>query len=162
MSAGTQLEHGEGCSCARCTGFAAGHDLSLRHGAYSSSLRLSVRADELAGELRSVVPGYSPADEPAVRLLAIVLTRIEKATAALDRLDEAAAEELTLYVGDQAQSLQRLREDCRGWVNTARRLANDLGLTPTSRARLGLDVARTGDALERYLAEHYPEEASGA
>jgi hypothetical protein len=105
------------------------------------------------------VPAYSPADEAMVRLLALVLARIERAVAALDRLDDASeGSELKLYLGDSAQSFQRLREDCRGWVNTARRLSNDLGLSPTSRAKLGLDVARTGDALERYLAEHYPAE----
>ena len=154
-----ELRHGDGCQCVRCTGFLAGHDLSLRHGAYSSSLRLAPRADELAAELRKVVPGYSPADEPMVRLLALVLARIERASAALEKVDDAAdGKELTAYLGDGAESLRRLREDSRGWINTARRLANDLGLTPTSRAKLGLDIARTGDVLAEYLAHAYPAE----
>lgn len=154
-----ELQHGPECSCVRCTGFQAGHDLSLKHGAYSSSLRLAPRADELAAELRAVVPGYSVADEAMVRLLAIVLARVERATAALERVDDVAdGNELVAYSGEAADSLRRLREDSRGWINTARRLANDLGLTTTSRAKLGLDLSRTGDVLERYLAHAYPAE----
>ena len=157
--AGSALTHGPECQCVRCTGFPAGHDLSLRHGAYSSSLRLAPRADELAAELRQVVPGYSAADEAMVRLLALVLARIERATAALEKVDDAAeGNEVAAYTGEAAEPLRRLREDSRGWINTARRLANDLGLTPTSRAKLGLDIARTGDALAEYLAVAYPAE----
>lgn len=138
--------------------FAEGNELAVQHGAYST-LHLAPRAAELAAELRAVVPAYSPADEPMVRMLAIVLARVERATAALEKVDDAAeGNEVGVYLGDGAESMRRLREDSRGWINTARRLANDLGLTPTSRARLGLDIARTGDVLAEYLAENYPAE----
>src|SRR5438132_1500325 len=61
--------HGDRCDCPGCTGFLPGHTHSMRHGAYSSSLRLSPRTEELAAELREVVPLYSPADEVVIRLL---------------------------------------------------------------------------------------------
>jgi hypothetical protein len=122
-------------------------------------ISLAPRAAEIAEALRPIVPNYSPSDEPVVGLLAVVLTRVERATAALERVDEATeGHELSANTNaDGAATLQRLRADLHAWVNTARRLANDLGLTPTSRARLGLDLARTGDELRRYLDERYPE-----
>ena len=134
--------HGDGCECTRCRGFERGNGLALRHGAYSM-LTQAPRAGEIADELREIVPTYSPADEPAVRLLALMLGRIELASAALDQLDETA----------DAAKLQRLRQDALGWVNAARRLMNDLGMTPTSRARLGLDLVRTEDTLVQLAAE---------
>lgn len=104
----------------------------VRHGAYSK-LQLGSRTSEIADELREDVVGYRPADEVVLRLLALCLARLE---AAMTALEEAAPAEL-----------ERLRLDARGWVNSARRLANDLGMTPTARARLGLDVARARQAV---------------
>jgi hypothetical protein len=154
---GELVKHGDGCPCTGCTGFLPGHSHSTKHGAYSSSLRLSPRTNELAAELREVVPLYSPADEVVIRLLALVLTRIELAAVALDRVDEASAgRELGAYAGtDAAQGLQRLREDLRRWVDTAARYATTLGLTPLSRARLGLDVALAKRTLGADLVERY-------
>ncbi len=129
--------HGPDCTCVRCAGFESGHALSLRHGAYAV-VALGPRVDELAGQVRELVPGYQPADEFAVRLLCLTMVRLERAEAALEQAEP----------GD----LARLRQDALGWANTMRRVLNDLGMTPTARARLGLDVARTGDAL-RSLAE---------
>jgi hypothetical protein len=127
--------------------------LEVRHGAYST-LRLAPRARELADEIRNVVPAFSPADEPMVRLLALTLARVEMATRALEVIDERAeGNEVTVYLGDSAESLRRLREDSRGWINTARRIANDLGMTPTSRAKLGLDLARTETELVDLIEE---------
>ena len=135
-----------------------GNQIALKHGA-NSTFAIAPRAAELAGELRQVVPTYSPADEVSVRLLAITLARIERAVAALERVDGAAGENpLGPYLGDSAEVMRWLRTDLRLWVASAGRLAESLGLTPTSRAKLGLDVARTGDALADYLAEHYPAE----
>jgi hypothetical protein len=112
--------------------FEAGNTASVRHGSYAV-VKLGPRVDELADELRELVPGFRPADEVALRLLGVCLARIEAASTALE---EAGPVEL-----------ERLRQDLRGWLNTARRLLNDLGMTPTARARLGLDVARMTQAV---------------
>jgi transcriptional regulator with XRE-family HTH domain len=148
-----EQKHGPDCTCTRCAGFGEGNELALKHGAYSS-LKLGPRVAELADEIREVAPVYSPADEAIVRLLATTLSRIERASVAIDVVDDkAAGKELAAYTGLSADSLQRLRSDLRGWINTARRLANDLGMTPTSRARLGLDIVRgRGEALRAHLA----------
>jgi hypothetical protein len=112
----------------------------LKHGAYSD-VRLGPRVAELADGLRELVPTYSPSDEPAVRLLALTLARLERAESAL----EAAS----------PNDLGRLRQDALGWANAARRLLNDLAMTPTARGRLGLDLTRAADVLGEYLdAKH--------
>jgi hypothetical protein len=96
-------------------------------------VKLGARADEIAAEIREVVPAYRPSDEITVRLLAVTLARSERAFAALE---DAAP-------GD----LARLEQDARGWVNRATALVDKLGMTPTARARLRLDVAQTARAL---------------
>jgi hypothetical protein len=122
--------------------FEPGHELSVKHGAYAN-VKLGNRVDELAAELQPLVPGYRPPDQIMVRLLALTLARIEAAVAALERVDEATAgKELVAYTSSSAAQLHRLREDLRGWINTARRLANDLGMGTVVRIRLGLDVAQ--------------------
>ena len=91
-------------------------------------VKLGERVEEIAELVRADVGSlYRPSDEIMVRLLAIVLARIEAASTALEQASP----------GD----LQRLEADLRGWINTARRIANDLGLSPTARGKLGLDVA---------------------
>jgi hypothetical protein len=161
VDAGEQTDldrrHGDDCQCVRCQGFAPGNELHRTHGAYASTLRLGERVSELAVEIRDSVPVYSPADEVVVRLLAVTLARIERASVAIDRVDdEAEGKEIDAYAGARGEQLQRLRSDLRGWINSARRLANDLGLTPTSRAKLGLDIARgRGEALRAHLASAY-------
>jgi hypothetical protein len=133
--------HGARCQCTRCTGFQPGHDLSTKHGAYAE-IKLGPRVNELAVDLRVLIPAYSPSDEPALRLLAMTLARLERAETAL----EAA----------EPEDLGRLRQDALGWANAARRLLNDLGMTPTARARLGLDLTRAkGEALRAHLEQAY-------
>jgi hypothetical protein len=73
--------------------FAPGHELSVRHGAYST-LWLTARADETVDALRSLATRYRENDEPMVRLLAATLARIEAAIEALD----AGGRRLPLYV----------------------------------------------------------------
>lgn len=142
--------HGPPCTlgeggrpCHRCAGFQSGHELATKHGAYSI-VKVSERAAELAADLGPLVPGYCSSDEPAVRLLAIMLARVERAEAALEEAGPA--------------DLQRLRQDALGWANASRRMMNDLGMTPTARARMGLDVARAkGAALAAHVADRYGE-----
>ena len=145
-------KHGPGCGCARCAGFQSGHELSLRHGAYAGVVRLAPRASEIADDLRPLVPVYTDSDEPTVRLLALAFARLERAGAALDEVDARTSRDLVPYTIADAAKLQRLRQDALGWLNAARRLANDLGLTPTSRARLGLNVVRAHAEAEATLA----------
>ena len=77
----------------------------------------------------------------------------ENSTSALSQ--RLAGDEPTL-----APDLSRLRQDLRAWIGLARRLANDLGLTPTSRAKLGLDIAATQRTLS--VIEYYQQrEAAG-
>jgi hypothetical protein len=132
--------------------FEPGNSAAVKHGAYASPVKLSARAAEIADAIRPTLPLYSPVDEPVLQLLGLTLTRIEKATAAIEEVDERAASELGPYVIDDASKLTALRADLRGWIGTARNLANDLGATPTARARLGLDIARTEDALDALMA----------
>jgi hypothetical protein len=133
--------------------FEVGNTIAVTHGSYSSVV-VGPRAQEIADELRAVVPVRSPADEPSIRLLAQTLAQVERATAALERLHEAMGERpLGPYMVEDAAKLQRLREDTRGWINTARRLCGDLGLTPTSRARLGVDLARIEPSLVRRMQD---------
>ena len=111
--------------------FERGNTAALRYGA-QATVALGPRVNELADDLRELVPGYAPSDEPAVRLLALSFARSERAEVTL----EAAGPD----------EMGRLRQDSLGWANAARRLLNDLGMTPTARVRLGLNVAR-GQAL---------------
>jgi hypothetical protein len=139
-------EHGPDCSCPRCRGFEPGNEygiatgtrlqpgneLSLRHGAYSQ-LKLGPRVDELVELVRPDVPMLRPADELSIRLLAVSIARLERALVALDEAEPG--------------SMPSLESDARGWHNRATQLADKLGLNPTSRARLGVDVAQARRAV---------------
>ena len=140
-----------------------GNQLAVKHGSYASVVTFGPRVDEIAACLRELVPGYALPDEPAVRLLAVMHVRIERAQAALEALDgQTDGRELGTYLTADADKLQRLRQDLLGWVNAARRLMNDLGMTPTSRARLGLDLTRArGEALRAHLADRHSAESPG-
>src|SRR5688500_8911891 len=106
--------------------FKHGNTLGLKHGGFVSPLRLQPRAEEIAEALRPVVPGYCEAFEPMVGIAATFLARAEVGLAAIARLDDAAANELAPYTVADAAKLGRLREDVRGWLNSARRTLNDL------------------------------------
>jgi hypothetical protein len=142
-------EHGDGCECVRCRGFEPANQLARRHGAYSE-LKLAPRAQELAVLIRERLPVFSPLDEFAVGLAALALARAEQGAAALAAADAAGG-----------PRPERLEQDVRGWVGTARRLLADLGATPRSRAELARDlgVAASTQAarrqLEDYLGRHY-------
>jgi len=137
--------------------FENGNQVARKHGGYSL-LGMGDRATEIADDIRPTLPAYAAADEPVLLLLATTLARIERANEAIEIVDANSTSALSEYLaGDEktlAPNLAALRSDLRGWINTARRLANDLGLTPTSRAKLGLDIVaaqRIGSGLvERY------------
>lgn len=137
--------------------FEPGNQASLRHGAYST-LATGERAQGVADEIRTSLPFYSPADEPAVRLLAVSLVRVEFATRALDEVDEQlGGKALAPYMIDSHERLDRLRKDLRSWIATSVRLMAELGMTASSRVRLGVDVVlaqrAADDALDRLREE---------
>jgi hypothetical protein len=128
--------------------FPRGNDLHLSHGAYASPLRLGERADEIAEQVRPLLPTPGPAFETTTHSYGLVLTRVEKAVAALERAegtdDHAEAEKLT-----------RLQKDLRLWLQTALRYAEALAITPASQGRLYRDAAlgKTA-AAQAALREH--------
>ena len=131
--------------------FERGNQLARRHGA-TAMVTLAPRAEEIADGLREIVPARSEADEPTLRLLALVLARVEAANAWL-------AEHGVLRADGQPQGVLKALST---WENTAARLANDLALNPTARAKLGLNVARArGAVLDEYLRENYGVEERG-
>jgi hypothetical protein len=108
--------------------------LATRHGAYSV-IQLGPRAQEIADEIREILPVRDVADEAAVRLVGLCLARIERAAQALDRA--------------KPRELARLEADTRGWVNSSVRLLDALGATPLARARLGLTLVRAREITDR-------------
>lgn len=123
--------------------FEPGNQVAVRHGAFSK-LRLEPRAAELVDEIRDLVPARSDADDPTIGLLALTFAQVEAAT---------------LYVAehgivDERGEARSILRHLGTMINTAGRLCDRLGLTPTSRAQLGLDLTRArGEALDAYLAE---------
>jgi hypothetical protein len=126
--------------------FERANQAALRHGAYSPRA-FAPRAAELEHQIYEDASWLGPSDTVAVSLLCRTVSRIELADAAIQQVDESAAMPLSPYMGEARESLDRLRRDLRSWINLAARLCAELGLTAASRARLGLDVARTRDTL---------------
>lgn len=141
--------HPDGCECQRCAGFQPGNDRALVHGARASVERLLPEAEELADQLVPLVPAYAESDRPAVLLLALTLRRIARAEAHLTAREEAE--------GETPENVLPLQANVRQWTNVAGRLLDALGMTPTARARLGLDLARGASVLEEYVAREYAE-----
>lgn len=121
-----------------------GNTRSVTHGAHSELL-IAPRAAEIRNRLRELVPAYTPSDDPAVTLLALQLARVERIEAHLD-------EHGLLDPDGEPRHVNKLWSAC---TNSAARLCDQLGLTPTSRARLGLDLSRTGAALAEHLDRNY-------
>jgi ATP phosphoribosyltransferase regulatory subunit HisZ len=118
-------------------------------------LRLRGRAATIREEIAPLLPLASPADAPMVDTLAFLLAQLERASMILGhaQMEEGEAIADGRPVPKQLRSdLSRLAQDARGWANSAARLADQLGLTPTSRARLGFDVIRTRTAVEELNA----------
>lgn len=113
----------------------AGNQRAVTHGA-SAALRLAPRADEIAAEVRQLVPVQAESDEIAVRLLALTLARIEAASLWLD--------EHGLF-RNQRGDPQPIVADLNRWTNTAAKFLAALGLTTVARAGLNLDTARVAE-----------------
>jgi len=156
--------HGPECPCARCTGFRAGHQLSVTHGA-KSVVGIRGRAAEVAEALTELMQSegiYRPAFAPTVEACATVLVRLERAAIALDTVDDSLLEASPLAgylaAGDRPEALSRLRDDMRKWSGTARSYLNDLGLSPAALARVqrdtGIGKATRAQAAMRELNAH--------
>ena len=127
-----------------------------RHGGYSTvtAERLAPRTREIFDALALDAPlrdqgGELPAaDAGIVQLLAQALCRLEDVTDYLEQtgwLDQKTGEPRTAVLEIE----RRLQSMTAG-------LMDKLGMTPASRARLGLDLARTIDAAQ-VLSEPDPE-----
>lgn len=148
----TRLPDGSGrhapeCECVRCSGFAPGNGVALIHGANASVAKLLPEAEPLAEQLAPLVPAFTESDRPLVLLLALTFRRIARAEAYLSASEEAS----------DADRAEKLARELRGWVNSSVRIMDSLGMSPTARARLGLDLARGASELERYVEHAYGE-----
>jgi hypothetical protein len=161
LSAAVERKHGPGCACRKCEGFGPGNQLARKHGGYSMR-GISGRAAVIADQIRPTLPAYAECDEPVLQLLSGTLARIESGMGAFGELDRTMAERpLAPYLIEDAARLQRLHQDLRGWIGLARRLANDLGLTPTARAKLALHVVQ-GEAVRDELLRRYAGDEDAA
>jgi hypothetical protein len=92
-------------------------------------------------------PSGESANEHAIRLLALLLARLEAA-------HTWVAEQETIFANKRGEVWPVLKL-VSTWENTATRLLQELLLTPMSRSRLRSDGAGGGEALRAHLAEHY-------
>ena len=107
---------------------------------------LAARAAEHAAGLRDLVPGAIEADEIAVSSLALIVARIEAASHALATLD---GDDPSAQFRDNRG--EKLRADAARWLRLALDYCTALGLTPSSRARLGIEVAEAQRAQREAL-----------
>ena len=124
----------------------------------SATVALGPRVDELADDLRPLVPGYSPSDEPAVRLLSLAFARLERAEVALDEAKPGEAGKLrqdALRLGEQCEEApERPRDDAaRPFEARADARAGRVGRPSFARtARRGAIVRFSREALESPVA----------
>jgi hypothetical protein len=136
--------------------FEPGNEAALRHGSYADlALSRDDRVAELADRIAATQPVSHPADAGACWRLALVYRRIELSAAALDVADRELARSPLAAYRDGADFLARLREDHRAWLRVAGRIEEELGRTPLSRSKLGLNVAAAQriagcDLVQRY------------
>jgi hypothetical protein len=130
----------------------AGNLRALRHGGYAAVVRerLEAKVLEVADALGSDLPlrdadgGVPRADAVAVRLLAENLCR----------LDDVSAHLRDFGLFDQATGEPRPALDLERRLRAETLdLAESLGLTPRSRAKLGLDLQRGFDLAQHWAAE---------
>jgi len=126
-----------------------------RHGVFGINL-LQPQTRELAEQIADILRGDTlayirPVDEVAVGLLAVALRRIRQAEAYLDKVGSLTNKKG--QIRPVAELLVKLLKEAREYCSA-------LGLTPQSRARLGLNIARAGTDLAELLAETEREVAT--
>lgn len=114
-----------------------GNTRAVKHGAYSATM-ISPRATEITAALENDLPWLTPADRSTVARLGWTLARIERLGSWLDQ------QELD-------QPNDHNRRELSALMNAAEKLGESLGMSPKSRASLGLAVAR-GESLAEELA----------
>lgn len=117
-----------------------GNELRLTHGAYLPRLSSKPEVIEAAQQLLALAPIATPADGPVATLAAVSLDRVRRALQHVEQLEAEGGE-----------VPERLASDLRGWVRESARLCDQLGLSPSARARLGLHVVRSQSELHDYL-----------
>jgi hypothetical protein len=147
--------HADGCTCTRCVGFAPGNDLAVRHGALRADAVIAAepRTKAILAWIEETAVVGAPCDHMTELRLAIVYRRIELATSALDESDRAAGDRPVASYAGGKDWLPSLRADLDRWMSRATTLERELGRTPLSRAKLGLDLAATKRELS--VIEYY-------
>lgn len=137
--------------------FPAGNELAVTHGAHVSPIKLGSRPAEIADAVRPYVPAYHPGVEATLQSYAMTLTRMERASAALDAVEEGLPGADSLKRKGEHDLLLSLQSSLRAWVRLSARLASELALTPSASARMMRDVgigasaaAQHAELLERY------------
>lgn len=131
-----------------------GNRLAVKHAAHAEVLpaRVSERVATIYAELEAEAPVRGPDgglpvhDREAVRQLARCLCRLDDVGAWLDKygpLDRRGKER------SAARAERRLRGEAARWLDK-------LGMTPTARAKLGLDLAKAAD-LATAMSEPDPQ-----
>ena len=131
--------------------FEKGNQVAWTHGGQVSAWRVGPRAAEIASTLREVLPVRSDADEPLIAVLANAWARLELMTAWLDKNG----------LMDSHNRPRPVLKLISTTENTCARLLDQLGCSPTSRARLGLDVVRAGQALRDHIERNYGTKGDG-
>ena len=132
--------------------FAPGHEVNTRHGAYSPR-KVDPLATEIIEATRPGVTWWRDADEPAIQAWGRVEARIQL-------MSEWLAEhggDLTAEGSVRPAAAELTRLEVR-----AESMRSRLGLDPTSRARLGRDVAAQSLDLARLWAAQEAQDAEEA
>jgi hypothetical protein len=122
------------------------------HGSYVSPVQLGERPAEIADAVRGFVPGWSPAVELSLQQYALTLTRIERAAAALEAVEAGLPEADRLKRKGERDQLPSLQASLRSWIRLSVRLAAELGLTPSSSARMMRDAGIGANAAAQHAA----------
>lgn len=127
-----------------------GNAFRKTHGGYATVVaeRVEAKVAEVFNVLEADAPLPHPANAVVLHLLAEALCRLDDVSANLrdHGLFDAKTKEPRRAIDVEAA----LRKEAAGY-------ADDLGLTPRSRARLGLDVARTAISVAQALSEEDPQ-----
>lgn len=150
-------EHGDDCACTRCAGFALGNDLAVRHGAHRADpvIASEPRTLEFLEWIEETQPVAAPCDRMVMVRLAITYRRIELAQNAITEADRNIGDKPIAAYAAAKEWLPSLRADLDRWMSRATSLERELGRTPASRAKLGLDLAATKRMLGVDLVERY-------